>query len=185
MRVRSRSAREDRQSVGPAYSFPDGLDVDPQQELADRPIVEVRPWIGAPWVGVFYGGSYSSPPAIPGRLVAWPDRQSFCVVYAGGGVVVRADDPKSTYEIDCFPITDLRIGMASELVLFADFTNLYADGPDGLLWHSRRLAADDLKISVIEGTTIHMWGFSGSSRREFTVDARTGEASGLPYDLGD
>ena len=112
--------------IGKAYAFPDGLPLDPQQEMADRPIVAVRPLAGDPWVGVFYGGSYPSGDAASGRLFAWPDGHSFCVVYAGGGVVVRADDPRSTYEITADPvITGVRVLPELELVLFADWTKLH------------------------------------------------------------
>ena len=173
-------------SIGKAYSFPDGLAVDPQQELADRPIVEVRPRLGDAWVGVFYGGSFASGEAVSGRLIAWPDGHSFCVVYAGGGVVVRADDPKNTYEIASNPvITGMRVVPELEIVLFADWTNLHAYGADGLMWHSRRLALDELKINGVEGETIHASGFFGGSYNAVTVNARTGEASGRPYDLSE
>jgi hypothetical protein len=167
--------------IGKAYSFPDGLPVEPQQQHADRPIVAVWPWVGDPWVGVFYGGSYVTGDALSGRLIAWPDGHSLCVVYAGGAVVVRADDPKTTYEIDADPVTDMRVVRELELVLFADFTNLHAYGADGPLWHSRRLALDDLKINDVEAETIHVSGFFGGSYDAFTVNARTGEASGQPY----
>jgi hypothetical protein len=170
-------------SIGRAYSFPDGLPVDPQQQHADRPIVAVRPRVGDPWVGVFYGGSYLSGDAVSGRLIAWPDGHSLCVVYAGGAVVVRADNPKSTYEIAASPvITDMRVVPELELVLFADWTNLHAYGADGPVWHSRRLALDELKIDDVEAETIHVSGFFGGSYDAFTVNARTGEASGQPYD---
>ena len=45
-------------------------------------------------------------------------------------------------------------------------------------WHST-------KITGVEDATIQMSGFFGDSYDVFTVDARTGEASGQPYDLGE
>jgi len=100
--------RIDRSGGKQAFSYPAGTPVDPSQELADRPILEVRPTIGDPWVGVFYGGQYQHPPAARGRLLGWPDEISLCVVWAGGADVVRSDDPRATYEIDAVhPITDV------------------------------------------------------------------------------
>jgi hypothetical protein len=124
-----------------AYGFPDAALLDPQQELADRPILEVRPGRGDPWVGVFHGGSYSVPVTMRGRVIGWPDEWSICVVYGGGGVVVRTDDPSNAYEIESDPtITGLMVIPERELVIFADWTNLVAYGRDGLVWRSHASA---------------------------------------------
>lgn len=134
--------RIDRSGEKKAYGFPDAVLLDPQQELADRPILEVRPGRGDPWVGVFHGAGYGVPPAASGRLIGWPDEWSICVVYAGGAVVVRTDDPTITYEINANPVTGALVLPEREMVVFSDFTNLVAYGPAGLLWQSPRLALD-------------------------------------------
>lgn len=173
--------RIDRAGGRRAYAFPEAVLIDSQQELADRPILAVSPETGDPWVGVFYGGDYKAPPAVAGRLIAWPDGRSFCVLYRGGAVVVRADDPQKTYEIDVYPVTGVTVVPERGIVIFADFTNLAAYGGDGLLWRSRRLALDDLRVEGIEGNALLVFGFFGGSSDRFTVDLATGQASGQPF----
>jgi hypothetical protein len=118
-----------------AYSYPGTAPVLGDQELADGPILEVRPANRPPWIGVFYGGDYEHPPAAPGRLIGWPDGVSLCVVWKGGAVIVRSDDPSDTYEIEpIHPITGVFSVPEHEMTLFADFTHLAAYGADGLIW---------------------------------------------------
>jgi hypothetical protein len=174
--------RIDRSGGKRAYGFPDAVLVGPQQELADRPILEVRPHRGDPWVGVFYGGSYGVPPAMRGRVISWPDEWSLCVLYAGGAVVARADEPTSTYEIECWPTTGLQVVPERGMVVFSNFDGLVAYGRDGLVWRSKRLALDDLRIEGVEGHVLHVAGFFGDGTlKRFTVDPATGEASGQPF----
>jgi hypothetical protein len=174
--------RIDRSGGKRAYAFPDAVTIDPQQELADRPILEIRPGRGEPWVGVFYGGESTVPPAMPGRAIGWPDEWSLCIVYAGGGVVVRADEPTKTYEIDCDPITGMLVVPERELVLFCDFLGLVAYGPGGLLWRSERLVLDELRIEDIEGDHVRVAGYFGSRKLDtFVVDLASGAPEGQPF----
>lgn len=177
--------RIDRSGGRKAFGFPDAVAVDPQQDVAAGPILRVTPEAGDPWVGVFYGGGYGVPPSVTARLIAWPDGRSFCVVYEGGAVVVRADDPHETYEIDTYLVTGTLSVPERGLVVFADFTNLTTYDRDGLLWRSRRLALDDIRVEGVEGDVLIVSGFFGSSSDCFTVDLATGEASGQPFDPED
>lgn len=173
--------RIDRSGGLRVYEFPDAVPISSQQEIADAPILRVAPQHGQPWIGVFLGAQFRFPAAASGRLLAWPDEASFCVVYAGGGVVVKADEPTRNYEIDCYPITGTFSAPSRSIVLFADFTNLIAYGRDGLIWRSRRLALDDLRVESVEGDSAHVSGFFGGSSEHFVVDLTTGEASGRPF----
>jgi hypothetical protein len=97
-------------------------------------------------------------------------------------VIVRADDPLATSEIESRPITGYLVVTDVDLVVFADFTNLVAYGQDGLAWTSRRLALDDLKIIRSEADVLHVTGFFGQEEAvPFTVDLRTGAAHGRPW----
>jgi hypothetical protein len=169
--------RIDRSGGKQAYSYPAGGQVDPSQELADKPILEVRPASGDPWVGVFYGAQYRYPAAARGRLLGWPDEVSLCVVWAGGADVVRSDDPRATYEIEgVHPITDVLSVPDHRLVVFADFTNAVAYGAGGRLWTSPRLAVDELALVRAEGGVLYASGFNGGPRDEpITVDLKTGQ----------
>jgi len=138
-----------------AYSYPAAAPVPADQELADGPILEVRPANRPPWIVVFYGGDYGHPPAAPGRLIGWPDGVSLCVIWKGGAVIVRSDDPTATYEIEpIHPITGVFSVPEHKMTLFADFTHLAGYGADGLIWTSPRLALDDLNISGVDGDVI-------------------------------
>jgi hypothetical protein len=167
-------------SEGRAFSFPDAVPLG-RHESFDRPTVRVTPQLGDSWFAVFYGGEFRFPSAASGRLIAWPDGSSFCVVFEGAGVVVRADDPTQTYEVDCFPVTDTIVVRERRLVVFADFTNLVAYGAEGVVWRSRRLALDDLRIEGVEGDALRVAGFFGGSSDRFLVNLQTGEASGQPF----
>ncbi len=91
-----------------------------------------------------------------------------------------ADEPASTYEIDCYPITGVLVEPERDTIVFSDSLGLVAYGRQGLIWRTRRLALDDLQIGHAEGN------FGGraramSTRRSPTrtvVCSRTSRASG-------
>ncbi len=56
--------RLERGGVARVLEFPGAVPLDPQQELADHPIIKVSPTGGEPWIGVFHGGDYGSPPRL-------------------------------------------------------------------------------------------------------------------------
>jgi hypothetical protein len=172
--------RIDRSGGRRAYGFPDAVSVNPEQDVAAGPVVAVTPEAGDSWVGVFNGGGYGLPPPATSRLIAWPDARSFCVVYEGSAVVVRADNPQETYEIDTYPVTGTLVVPERRVVVFADFTNLTAYGGDGVVWRSPRLAVDDIRVEGIDGDALILSGFFGSHSERFKVDLATGQTLGPP-----
>jgi hypothetical protein len=166
-----------------ALGFPGGEELDPQQELAEPPILAVRPAEGDPWIGTFWGGGYGARPAAPTQVVGMPDGVSICVVKHGSACVVRTDDPASNFEIELFPICSVLSVPEHRLVLFGDFTGLLAYKESGVAWRSASLVWDDLKIVGYEDDVLRLSGFDAPANDfpEFTVDLRGGRASGQPY----
>jgi hypothetical protein len=168
-------------------SFPNAIRVDAQQELADGVILAIRPAAGEPWIGIFESYDYGAPPAVaPRQVLGWPDERSLCFVGGGGACVVRTDEPDETFEIDCWPISDVLVVPDRELVVFGDFISLIAYGRDGVAWRTRRLAWDDVKIIKAEGETLTVSGYDPTasidgSHPTFTVDLRTGASTDKPY----
>jgi hypothetical protein len=173
--------RIDRTGGLRVYGYPDAEPLSPQQDVAAGPILRVTPHDGNPWIGVFDDGGFDYATAASPRVIGWPDGNSFCVVYTGGAVVVRADDPTCSYEIDVNPVTGTFVAAKKGVVVFADFTNASAYGRDGLLWQSPRLALDELRIDGIEGDSLQAHGFFGGSSGRFMVDLASGEPSGQPF----
>lgn len=152
--------------------------------------VEVRPQAGAAWIGVFAGDEGSETAT---GLYTTPDDRSLCVVAAGEGYFVEADDPRSWTSIACTPVRHvLPLGNLA-LIVFADFTSLVAYRFDpgsvairlDVAWRSARLGWDELEIARItpdriEGTA---WHASTDASVGFSVNARTGEHEGGAYDL--
>jgi hypothetical protein len=159
-----------------SLGFPGGRELDPQQELADPPILAVRPTEGEAWIGTFRGEGYGAPPAAPTQVVGMPDELSICVVKHGAAYVVRTDDPSVNLALDLFPVCDVLSIREQGLVIFGDFIRLVAYGENGVVWRSERLVLDDLKIVRAEGEVLHLSGSGIDSRTDFTVDLRSGQS---------
>jgi hypothetical protein len=106
--------RIDRSGGVRVLGFPDAVPLEPQQEMADGPIIRVHPNAGQPWVGVFCGGGYGVPPAASGCLIAWPDEVSLCVVYTGRGEVASDNAALSGAEGDEIVGTGFLNGVADQ-----------------------------------------------------------------------
>lgn len=106
----------------------------------DGLLVMVSPYVGQPWLGVFAFG-YDSPKALS-CIYSCPHGESLCVVSAGQGHIVRADDPYICEKVEAYPVLDARPLPTNRLLVFADFTKMVAYGPGGIAWTTSRLSSD-------------------------------------------
>ncbi|MCP4602208.1 MAG: hypothetical protein GY847_17110 [Proteobacteria bacterium] len=141
-------------------------------------VVKIMPHQGLSWIGTFASG-YNSPVALTG-IFAYPDEQFLCVVSAGAGYIVRADDPKSWEQVRAYPITDARTIPEKQLLVFADFTALSAYGPEGMVWTIDDLSWDGLEITEVSPGFIRglAWDSPRGQKVEFWVDVLTGRHKG-------
>jgi len=148
-------------------------------EPVDAVYTRITPRGGAaPWVGAFARG-FQSDDLVTG-VYAWPDGLSVAVVSAGYGYVVKAAEPASWVRLQPMPITDVRVLPEHGLIIFTDFTHMFAYSADKNLWKSDRLSWDG--ITVTQVATNHIFGVAWDAMQdkevEFAIDVRNGEHTG-------
>lgn len=158
----------------PHYYFPGATTKGGEDGL----LLKVRSEHGQEWLGTFAFGRVS-PKGISG-LYTTPDPERFCVLARGEGYFVTASKPASWESVGAKPVTDVRIVSAHGLIVFADFTRLWAYGSTGLKWKTSRLAWDGLKIAEITSTSIvgEFWDVSSEATAKFVVDLVSGTHEG-------
>jgi len=152
--------------------------IPPPRNRAEHPGVwlRVRASSGRAWTGVFaygLGGPFGF-----SRIMSSPDPDSVIVISKGAAYLVRADDPSSVKQLPILPVTDARAIAEHGLVIFANFSRLFAYGRDGLRWESSHLCTDSLEILSVEGRTITCSGWDGggpTEMMELAVDLQTGK----------
>lgn len=136
---------------------------------------------GNDWIGVFAFG-YASPPSFC-RVVSSPNIDRVCVISNGAGYLVRTDEPAKWEAAPLIPILDVRPISEHGILILSDFTSLAAYNSSGLVWRSRRVCWDGLKILSVNNQTIEGIGYdptnSISGEAPFAVDLKSG-ASLLP-----
>lgn len=144
----------------------------------DGVIVRIRPANGRPWIGTFAFGDDRHPGAVTG-LYAAPNPDQLLVVSRGAGYLANAIDPSCCEQLNIWPIVDVRWLPRRRLIVLADLTGLAAYGPEGLHWRTRRLAWDDLRITVANEEEIRgeFWDPTCGQMSTFVVDAATGNSS--------
>ena len=137
-------------------------------------IVQVDPAGAERWVGIFAAMDHSA--GLPSAIFTCPDSDEMCVVSGGIGHFVHASMPQRSSEVPVVPITDLVQIPESQLLVFADFTNLCAWSRNGLHWRTQRLVWDDLRITHYDDTTISGTGYDPTQATlvQFSVDVHTG-----------
>lgn len=149
-----------------------------QRTHSEGLVVRVEPREGEAWVGNFQGVGGDSYRSV---VFATPSPDHIGVVSDGVGYRVRADAPTEYEVMPSHPIRDVRRVPGRDMVVLADFTNLVAYGPEGLLWCSKRLGWDDLEIrgmtaAVIQVVTWDPTIAGGGDWVSFSVDTATGRA---------
>jgi hypothetical protein len=164
----------DAASAAPLLPFA----VPPAPEAVESLYVKVTPAGDPAWVGAFARG-FATDDLVSG-IYAWPDGISLAVVASGYGYVVRAHDPRSWIRLQPNPITDVRVIPEHKLILFADFTHLYAYGAERNAWKTERLSWDGITLTQLASN--HLFGIAWDAMQdkevEFAVDLRTGEHTG-------
>lgn len=132
--------------------------------------VRIVPPSGAAWLGVFPPGELKRTRAsYPGPVViGWPDETSFCVYDGGPPSLVDSSDPRKNDVLGPYVVTSSRVVASHGLVLFTDWSDLYAYGREGLVWREH-LQPDDLMIKAVEGRTVTVHGMFG----DMLVDLET------------
>jgi hypothetical protein len=100
------------------------------------------------------------------------------VVSQGRAYFVDALNPSRWEELPISPVRHVRPLPEHGIVLFADFNNLAAFGPGGLVWRSPRLCWDDLEILTINADRIEGEGYDplNSGKMPIAVDLKTGRS---------
>jgi len=144
---------------------------------ADGVMVMIRPAAGTPWIGTFAFGRNRGHATT--RVMSAPDPDVLCVVADGAGYLVRANAPREWQRVPADPVLEVRRIPELSLLVFADFTDLVAYGPSGLVW-AARIATDDLRIVEVTPDRIAgtWWNPATAATVEFVVDPANGKLLG-------
>ena len=88
--------------------------------------------------------------------------------------------PERSTHIALKPVVEVRVLPEQNLLLFIGFHTIVAWGEQGLAWQTAKLSWEGLRITGIEGNTLHGFGWNLMTDKEvaFSVDLLTGQHQG-------
>jgi hypothetical protein len=119
-------------------------------------------------------------PSMPTGVFACPNPQELCAVAGGYAYLIDTVQPEHCTHIALKPIVEARSLVEHGLLLFAGFHSIMAWGRNGLAWESARLSWEGVRITSIDGDTLHGIGWNLLTDREvgFSIDLLTGQHQG-------
>lgn len=141
-------------------------------------LVMVRPATGGSFLATCALGF--SDPSVPTGLFACPNPNELCAVAGGYAYIIDTLAPEHSTHIPLKPVVEVRPVLSHGLLVFAGFHTLQAWGANGEAWHTPRLSWEGIRISEVEGDTLHGTGWNLLTDEEvpFTVDLSTGRHLG-------
>jgi hypothetical protein len=127
------------------------------------------------WIGQFRRGSGDLD-----RGLSTPSPDHVCVIAGGIAYWVDVSRPTQYTVLPPFPVQDVRAAPERDIMIFVDFTRIYAYGNRGHLWTSPRISSDGIKIGHVDADQVDGVAWDAAIEREvaFSVDLETGELSG-------
>ena len=117
---------------------------------------------------------------MPTGIFACPNPQELCAVAGGYAYVIDTAHPEQSTHVSLKPVVDVRSLAAQELLLFVGFHVIVARGRGGMAWESARLSWEGVRVTGVEGNTLHGLGWNLLTDREvgFSIDLLTGQHQG-------
>jgi hypothetical protein len=144
------------------------------QKGKDGLIIKVIPSENESWIGVFAFGEISIK-GVSG-IYTTPNPEKLCVVSRGMGYIVSTNNPIDWEEVVPIPIMEVYSVAAQNLLIFADYTKIYAYNASGLKWKTERLAFNSFKIIEVTDTSLkgRYWNERNDRDEIFEIDLLTG-----------
>lgn len=142
-------------------------------------ILRIKPDTQPEWVGMFPAGGLEQLSGV----FATPSLRALCVVVDGLAYVVKTDEPHEGARIVLNFVRQVVAAPKWNLLLLADYTDLVALGPRGVVWRAASLTIDNLWVTGTEGAGIECKGLTLGKRdlepTTLIVDPHTGHARSL------
>jgi hypothetical protein len=124
-------------------------------------------------------------PSMPTGVFACPNPDELCAVAGGYAYIIDTTHPEHSTHIALKPVVEVRSLPEQNLLLFRGFHTLIAWGEKGRAWQTAKLSWEGLRITAIEGNTLHGFGWNLMTDKEvaFSVDLLTGQHQGGGFPL--
>jgi hypothetical protein len=119
-------------------------------------------------------------PSMPTGVFACPNSNELCAVAGGYAYIVDTAHPEHSTHIALKPVVEVRSLPEQNLLVFLGFHTIVAWGKHGHTWQTAKLSWEGLRITAIEGNTLHGFGWNLMTDKEvaFSVDLLTGQHQG-------
>lgn len=148
-------------------------------ETPPLPSLFVEIWTrnGTHWIGEFKAGLGG----ISG-IFATPNEDTICVISRGEAYLVDTLRPERYSLLPVIPVKLIGRVPGRDLLFLVDYIELCAVSKDGLVWRTRRVSWDGIKILEVTDRQIRGEGWDAPTDTwiPFTVDVETGHVGGGP-----
>ncbi len=166
--------------IAPAHQFTYPRQIAGEEDALARGalLLLVRPASGGQFLATCALGF--TDPSTPTGVYACPNPDHLCAVAGGYAYIIYTANPDASTHIPLKPVVSVHADPTHNLLLFVGFHTILAWGPAGEAWQSQRLSWEGVRITGIEGDSLHGTGWNLLTDQEvpFTVDLRTGEHQG-------
>ena len=118
--------------------------------------------------------------SMPTGIYSCPNPHHLCALAGGYAYIIDTDHPDQSTHIPLKPVVEVRTLPEQSLLIFAGFQTILAWNQLGQAWETQRLSWEGLRISSIDGNTLHGTGWNLLTDKDvpFTVDLLTGHHQG-------
>jgi hypothetical protein len=166
--------------IAPARQFTYPRQIAGEEDALARGALQllIRPATGGQFLATCALGF--TDPTMPTGVHPCPNPDELCAVAGGYAYIIDTLNPDHSTHIPLKPVVEVRAIPEHNLILFTGFHTLFAWGPNGEAWQTKRLSWEGVRINSVDGDTLHGTGWNLITDKEvpFTVDLRTGAHQG-------
>lgn len=141
-------------------------------------VIKFFPENSKPWVGVLSFDNVL--PSGKTIFLEGPGQHKLSVICKGSAFIVDVNNPESVTNVKCCPIRGAFHIKSSNILIFHDDTEVFAYDENGLLWITKRLSWDGIKIKKIDEYRIYgtSWDSPKNKYVDFSINISTGKHIG-------